>query len=51
MARLLQPPKYMGARRPLVPCPLPEVFSTILMGEATAKVFMTKISPKRPPIT
>ena len=30
---LLEPSKYMGARRPLAACPRPEVFSTIFTEE------------------
>ena len=51
MVKLLQTPKYMGARGPLVLYLCPEVFATIFTGEANTKLFMTKISPKRPPIS
>ena len=51
MVKLLQTPKYMGARGPLALYLCPEVFATIFTGEANTKLFMTKISPKRPPIT
>ena len=36
MAGLLKPPKYMGARRPLVSSPHPGVFSTIFAEETNA---------------
>ena len=35
MVGLLEPLKYIGARRPLVPCPRPGVFSTISTKETT----------------